>query len=491
MRPINKRIVLFFVIFGFWPSILSAQQKPNVIIIIGDDISYNDFECYGHPVIKTPNIDKLARNGIRFNNAFLTTSSCSPSRTSIILGRYPHNTGAAELHSDIPKGQIAFPRTLKEVGYYTAQAGKWHFGSAFPKRGDAMEGVFDRTGGSSSDGGGASGAEKWVQYLQQRPREKPFFMWFAAHDAHRPWDNQFVPIKYKAEQVVPPALVNSERTKEDLASYYNEVSRFDFYIGTVVKELEDQGILQNTIIIIMADNGRPFPGNKTRMYDEGIKTPFIIHWPQGIGKNGAVSNSLLSVIDIAPTILELAGVKAASCFQGRSFSKVLQHPDKKFRNYVFAEHNWHDFRAFERMVRTEKFLYIENGLPDLDNRGAADVMEGGSGAELQKAFLENSLSTFQKKIFITPQPQYELYNCMADTLQMNNLSGRNKYKKKQVELAKILKAWQNETDDSQPQDLTEDWYDRISLKPLINKGKRGATPGSDRNATHNNHPGPF
>jgi N-sulfoglucosamine sulfohydrolase len=134
--------ILFLIFFGI-AGFAQPKEKPNILIFIADDVSYNDFGCYGHPVIKTPNIDKLAKNGLRFTNAFLTISSCSPSRISILTGRYPHNTGAAELHTDIPAGQVLFPQMLKDAGYYTAQAGKWHLGSsgvahkAFEKAGGA------------------------------------------------------------------------------------------------------------------------------------------------------------------------------------------------------------------------------------------------------------------------------------------------------------------------------------------------------------------
>lgn len=145
---------------------LHAQTKqPNVIIFIADDVSYNDLGCMGHPVVKTPAIDQLAKNGLRFTNAYLTTSSCSPSRVSILTGRYPHNTGAAELHSAIPAGQIAFPKLLKDGGYYTAQAGKWHLGSSGVKPDGVFLNAFDRVGGSHAEGGGPGGEELWVDYI--------------------------------------------------------------------------------------------------------------------------------------------------------------------------------------------------------------------------------------------------------------------------------------------------------------------------------------
>lgn len=489
----NGKAVLLIIFIALGSCLLLAQERPNIVLIIADDISFNDFGCYGHPVLKTPNIDELAGDGLRFTNAFLTTSSCSPSRTSIIMGRYPHNTGAAELHSDIPANQVAFPRLLKEAGYYTAQAGKWHFGSSFPKPGDAMSGVFDRTGGGANDGGGPSGAEKWVEYLRQRPKNKPFFMWFAAHDAHRDWDNGVKPVEYQpADVVVPPNLVDTEKTREDIASYYSEVSRFDHYVGKVIRELKEQDVWESTMVIVMADNGRPFPRNKTRMYDEGIKTPFIVHWPGLISQKGSVSRSLISSIDIAPTILDIAGVKPTPGFQGRSFTSVLANPKRKFRQYVFAEHNWHDFKSFERMVRTAKFLYIENGLPGVDNRGAIDVMGGGAGTELKMRWeKKKKLSDLQESIFIIPQPDKEFYDCSTDTLQARNLYGTRKFAKEQKKLAQVLAQWKNETGDSQPENLTGDWYDRSTNNPLPEKDKRGDMPGIDKNATHINRPGPF
>lgn len=155
------RILVCLVALCAFSIALQAQKKeqPNIVIMIADDISRDDFGCYGHPVIKTPNIDALAKNGIKFTNATLTTSSCSPSRISIITGRYPHNTGACELHTPLAENQVVFPKLLREAGYYSAQAGKWHLGkSSSDPSGVAYHG-FDRTGGGSNDGGGSSGSE--------------------------------------------------------------------------------------------------------------------------------------------------------------------------------------------------------------------------------------------------------------------------------------------------------------------------------------------
>ncbi|MEC3908654.1 sulfatase [Tamlana sp. 2201CG12-4] len=457
----------------------SKEERPNIVILIADDISRDDFGCYGHPVIKTPNIDKLSENGIRFTNAVLTTSSCSPSRVSIITGRYPHNTGAGELHAPLPEHQIVFPQKLKDAGYYTAQSGKWHFGDAPVVPSGIAFKAFDRSGGSALDKGGPSGSERWVEVLKERPKDKPFFMWFAAHDAHRKWDDK-TEINYDASEViVPPYMVDDLETRTDLASYYQEVSRFDQNVGKVVEALKSEGVLENTLIIVMADNGRPFPRDKTRLYDSGILTPFIVHYPNKIKKGGEVSHSLLSIIDIAPTVIELAGVESSKTFQGKSFEKLLSNPKQPFREYAFAEHNWHDYAAFERMIRTEKYTYIENGLPQNSNIGAIDVLSGGAGQTLLKGIKQGNLNELQGKIFQVPQPKAELYDHKKDPDQFNSVLGEAAYAGIEKALKNKLDDWRKKTKDIQPEVLTPDWYDRETMEELPTKGVRGIIPGSN------------
>ncbi|MFW5761899.1 MAG: sulfatase, partial [Cyclobacteriaceae bacterium] len=295
-----------------------AAEKPNIVFIIADDISWNDFGCYGNPDVQTPNIDQLAASGQIYTNTYLSASSCSPSRTSIISGRYPHNTQAAELHSPLPASLVTFPAELKKAGYYTAQAGKWHMGDS-PKEG------FDKIV-LDVKLNGDGGEEYWVNLLKERPKDQPFFMWMAAVDAHRIWGpNQFSGT-HKPEDItfIPPFLVDSINTRKDFAQYYDEVYRFDYYIGEVVKELKSQGVYDNTLILVMADNGRPFPRCKTRVYDSGMKTPFVIHWPAGIKSKGQV-DALVSAIDIAPTFLQIAGLQSPESFQGKSFDKLFNN----------------------------------------------------------------------------------------------------------------------------------------------------------------------
>ena len=460
----------------------SKALRPNIVLIIGDDIGAGDIGCYGNQQVKTPVIDRIAKEGLRFTNVFLTSSSCSPSRCSIISGRYPHNTGAAELHTPLPAEVSIFPELLKNAGYYTAQAGKWHMGE-YAKRG--FDVVYDK-----SKDNGDGGEEMWVKTLQQRPKRKPFFMWLASYDGHRPWgQNSFAGTNRADNLSLPPYFADAINTRIDLAKYYDEVTRFDYYIGKVEAELKKQGVLDNTIIIIIGDNGRPFPRAKTRVYDSGMQTPLIIKWNKKIHKAN-ISQALISVIDIAPTLLDVAGVTILPSFQGKSFQKIIFNPSLEFRKYVFAEHNWHDYEALERTVRTKDFLYVLNLRASLSNPGAADITSSPSFKDLQDIRDSGKLSAAQSDVFITPRPFEEFYNCHQDPMQLVNIASVKSYADQLVDLRKIMAQWQLETKDSNPSQLTKDWYDRGNGKRLSGKQIRGEMPGGE-NAIKTNASGPF
>lgn len=462
--------------------------RPNVVLFIADDVSAEDLGCYGHPVVPTPRIDDLARKGLRFTNAYLTTSSCSPTRTSLISGRYPHNTGAPELHmGDSPHlGKLPqFPARLREAGYHTARAGKSHFNGEVEKS-------FDR-----AYGGGASGAEQWVHALHERPKDRPFFMWFAAYDAHRKWDQALKDGPCRPGDVeVPPHLVDGPATREDLAHYYNEVHRFDANVGRVVDELKQQGEYENTVFIVMSDNGRPFPRAKTWLFDEGIKTPLVIHWAKGLEKP-AVAGGLVSVIDLPPTILELAGVGVPDSFQGVSLRPILDDGEARVRDFVFAERNWHVQRYHERMVRHGDFVYIRNHLPG--HIGFNFVHAGfdhPAFTELIAHWREGEATPAQAEIFATPRPSESLYQVARDPRQRINLVDVAEHRAKLQLLRRALDAWIEETGDTAPAfgAMTPDRNDRETWKPKGRAGGRppgGEVPGEATRAWTIHHPGPI
>jgi arylsulfatase A-like enzyme len=196
-------------------------------------------------------------------------------------------------------------------------------------------------------------------------------------------------------------------------------------------------------------------------------------------QKGSVSNSLISSIDIAPTLLELAGVEIPKDMQGLSFSAILENPSAEIRNVVYAEHNWHDYEAYERMVRTKEYLYVFNGRPNLSNGGPADSKISPTQKSLNRVRDQGMLTAAQADIFMTPRPAEEFYDLSKDSLQIINVASHPRYQKELTELRRLFKSWQQETSDTMPENLTKDWFDRETGEPLKNENSniRGTMPG--------------
>lgn len=455
------------------PSSASAADRPSFILYITDDISWDDLGCYGSPVVKTPHLDRMATEGRVFDRAYLTTSSCSPTRCSLITGRYPHNTGAPELHTPLPGGQFVFPAALRKAGYYTVLSGKHHMGPA-------VNPAFDKVSG----GRGPGKQGDWVRILEERPKDRPFFCWFASSDAHRGWTmNDEAPEYDPKDAVIPPYLIDGPKTRQDLAAYYHEVSRTDHHLGRLRAELERQGISRDTYVIYLSDNGRPFPRCKTRLYDSGVKTPLLICRPGTISPGR--TDALASTIDLVPTILELAGVEVDERVQGVSLVPVLDDPSRSVRDYVFSEHNWHVFAAHERSVRYGPWLYIRNAFA---HKRAMCVESGPrfpAGAELWAAHEAGKLSPAQTDVFLEPRPREELYHAEHDPHQLFNIAADAKYADVLAHLRRALDRWAEETGDTIPENPTPDRNAAGGQRK-----PKGEFPGAASDATRIDRPGP-
>ncbi|MEM9017858.1 MAG: sulfatase, partial [Verrucomicrobiota bacterium] len=457
-----------------------ALERPNFVLLIVDDVSPEDLGCYGCVPAKTPRIDELAAEGLRFGNAYLVASSCSPSRNSIITGRYPHNHGAPELHTTLPLDQVTFVQLLREAGYHTVISGKNHMSN---KR------EADTLGFSvESLGKGPGRQEDWVELLASRPEGKPFFFWFASTDAHRKWDFDEETPRFDPEEMeIPPFLYDGPRTRADFADYFHEVTRMDTYVGRVRDELKRQGVEENTWIIFMADNGRAFPRSKTRLYDSGIKTPFIVCAPGRV--EPGVTGSFISAIDLSASLLELARIEKPETVQGVSFVPILEDPDAETRNVVFSEHNWHVNFAHERMVRYGDWLYIRNSFPELQSMCDEQSRAYPTGEELWDMEEAGKLDpATQRDIFLVPRPEDELYRVSSDPHQMTNLAGKPEQSAQLGIMKALLNRWVEETGDSVSEDPTPDrvYIDGKKVQPQ----PRGIRPGESRNAESINAPGP-
>ncbi len=476
MKPLyfSLSILLLSLIFSACNSSVSEEtdSRPNLVLIIADDMAWNDCGAYGHPTIRTPNLDRLATEGMRFDNAFLTTSSCSPSRTSMITGMYPHNTDAEQLHWPLPGDKKTFVEVLKQNGYWTGLAGKYHMGDAIKDRFDLIKEVgtagfqLSPTGEEQPIESDGSGCENWIPILQERPKDQPFFLWLAAVDPHRGYQAGAVLPGYPLEDIrIPSYMPDTEETRGDFALYYEEITRLDRYVGLVLEELEKQDVVENTLVLFISDNGRPFPRDKTTLYDGGIKTPWILRWPRKV-KAGRSNPHLVSSIDIAPTFLQLAQLDPLTSFEGKDFSTLLVEPEATIRDFVYAEDHWHDVEDYTRAVRTDSFKYIRNFFPELPNTPPADALRSPTFESMRQLRDAGELTPDQMLVFNTPRPEEELFDVINDPEELNNLVDDPNYVAVLQEMRQKMETIRTETRDKLPAFSTPDEFDRETGLPL-------------------------
>jgi N-sulfoglucosamine sulfohydrolase len=420
------------------------SPRPNILVFIADDQGEGDLCCYGHPVLRTPNIDRIATEGIRYDRAFLTISSCSPSRASILTGRYPHSTGAPDLHQPLPADQWSVARYLRAAGYHTTAVGKWHLGGPEKKQWDR---VVDATGADLDT--------KALSLLSTRPKDRPFFFWVASTDPHRPFgDTPGVAPHDPAKVVVPPYLPDHPLIRKDLALYYDRIVRFDRQVGKILDALSHQGLLDSTFIVYLSDNGMPFPRAKTTLYDSGIRTPFLVRYPK-LFRPGSVSRQMVSTVDLAPTLVEIAQ-GSPTTMQGRSFLRSK-------RDAVFAEANWHDFAQFTRAVRTDRFLLVRNFYADKPLWNSVDSIQSDTWTGMLEMKASGKLTPAQAALFVEPRPEEELYDLEKDPHSLVNVAADPAHGPTLAALRTQLARWMKETEDAVPAQRTLDGWTRDGI----------------------------
>ena len=215
-------------------------------------------------------------------------------------------------------------------------------------------------------------------------------------------------------------------------------------------------------------------------------------WPNKFGKSGKETDALVSSIDISATVLELAGIDNQESIQGRSFMDLLDNPEENFRNVVFAEHNWHDYEAHERMVRNRNFMYILNSRPELPQLGPADAVSSPTHQDLDSLNRLGLLNNMQSEYLMLPRPKHELFDLREDPEQWNNIAQNGNYHSELLKMQAILEEWKAKTADNIPNNLTKDWYELLPhYIKTPNHSIRGEMPGTALGASKNNNPGPF
>ncbi len=357
----------------------TPTAKPNVLFIIADDASRHFGAAYGCDWVKTPNIDRLARQGLVFDNAYTPTSKCAPSRAAVLTGRNPWQLEDAANHQPFfPAKFMAFSEALAQAGIACGGAGKtWGPGEA--KLADGNRRTFELKNESANDD--RNPGEALSGFLKRRKPGQPFFYWFGSHYPHRGYvRDSGIKSGKKPSDVdrVPAYWPDNDLIRRDMLDYAFEVEAYDKQVGSLLAALEASGETKNTLIIVTSDHGMPFPRVKGHTYDDAHHIPFVATWPAGIAKPGSRVADLVSFIDLAPTFLELFGVNGAtqgmSPITGRSFHDLLRNEPRGERTFVIVGRERNDVLARPgspaglgyptRAIREGTFFYVRNFAPD-------------------------------------------------------------------------------------------------------------------------------
>lgn len=432
----------------------AGSKRPNIMIIIGDDMTCEDCEPYGSRQVRTPNMARLAREGMSFDAMFTATAMCAPTRQQLYTGLYPVRNGAYPNHSKVYEGTRSLPFYLKALGYRVGLIGKKHFGppESFP---------FEILPAKGADEGASN--TKAIAEFVNRDATQPYCLIVASNQPHSPW-NKGDASAYKADKLtVPPYLVDCPRTREDLAKYYAEITYLDGQLGGCMKVVDESGRADNTILIFTSEQGSSFPfGAKWTCYEMGLKTTFIVRWPAAV-EGGTRNSAMTQYVDVTPTLLEAAGGRPETIdtgrpdafgntgFDGRSFLNVLLGKAGKHRRYVYGAHTTRGIINGSacypvRSVRSVRYKYIWN--PNYQTVFYNVVATNPD--DLLQAWKEVGKTdpvVAARARFYQHRPEEELYDLQSDPYELKNLADQASYAPIKAQLRKELDRWMRQQGD--------------------------------------------
>ncbi len=413
----------------------SAAAPLNFVFLLADDHSWPHMGCYGDTTVRTPNLDRMAREGIRFEHCYVSSPQCSPNRSSIFTGCTPHTTSTSRLHTPMPPWEPTFLEPLRQRGYFTGAFRKVHQGPEFDKT------RWDFNGGPKLD---------YDHFFDAAPKGRPFFLHVGFTDPHRPYKpGAFSPPHDPSTVRVPPFLPDVPEVRQDLAHYYDAIARMDSDSGRLFDTLRKRGLAENTLVIFTGDNGLPFPRAKGTCYDPGIRVPLVAWLPGRIGA-GTVREDMIAHVDLPATWLDAAGIAVPKKMQGRSFLPLLFGGAYQQRTEVFSERNWHDNFDPIRCVRTRTHKLIFNAAPHFPYRPAVDIASGPSWPAIQRLGRSGKLNPELLSMLDPARPMLELYDLQRDPNEFHNIVSDPAYAAVLRDLRARLSGWMQRTYDYLP-----------------------------------------
>jgi len=498
MRIIKNSIPLFFILFLSCSNKIKVDLKPNILWLVAEDLSPY-LPSFGDSTIVTPNLDRLAKEGVRYSNVFSVSGVCAPSRSAIVTGMYPTSIGAHHMRtlSQQPaakeKGLINYEvvpppnvkmvsQILRENGYYCTNNKKedyqfyksvlaWDESSIFAHWRNRPE---DSKFFSVFNFGVTHESNLWDPWYRQFDLD-PFP---PDRDVGKWWE-QFSGIEkslYVSKDIhidIPPYLPDNITVRNDMMRMYSNIVEMDEKVGLIIDQLEEDGLLEETIIVFYTDHGGPLPRQKRLLYDSGIKVPMIIRYPNKV-RAGQIDERMISFVDFAPTLLSMVEIEPPDYYHGLPFEGLFKSKDD--REYIHAAADRFDeYYDQIRAVRDKQYKYLRNYNPDkpyylpLEYRERMNSMQELLLLEKEGKLNENQMQWFRKS-----KPEEELFDTFSDPHELRNLAREPNFEKKLIELRKECDRWIQNTNDKgfmQETDLIETfWPDKKQPKtaePII------------------------
>lgn len=414
----------------------AATGRPNIILIIADDMTYTDLGCWGNQDVKTPNLDRLASQGVRFTSCYTSTAMCAPTRAMLYTGLYPVRSGAYPNHSKVKPGVKSVAHYLGDLGYRVGLTGKTHIGppEAYPFTYMAAD----------QDQLNMKAIERFIN----ANKEQPYCLMICSNEPHGPWTAgdkaQYDPARLK----IPPFLVDTPQERSMLAAYYAEISNLDAQVGDCLKLIDQTGQADNTLVIFVSEQGTGRPHAKWTCYDVGLRAACIMRWPARI-QPGTVNDAMIQYVDFTPTFIEAAGGAPIPGLDGQSFLPVLLGQKKEHRDAVYGVQTTRGIIQGSpnypvRSIRTRTHKYIMNLNHEAEFQ---NVVTAGNGLAAWQEAARTDPRAKQMLEAYSRRPAEEFYDVVSDPYELNNLAGDPKNRPMMDELRRRLEAWMKEQGD--------------------------------------------
>lgn len=413
--------ILFFSGTAAWAQL---PERPNIVIIMADDLDSRQLSCYGGQNLKTSNIDQLAAEGLKFNTMIASEAMCIPTRASLLTGLYPVRHGAYQNHKPVYEGLKSIVHYLNDLGYHVGLTGKDHMTrprAVFPF--DLIDG-FEPNCVASTDEYFLDSVRNYIA------QDDPYCLFVMSINPHTPW-TVGNPDEFDPEKLVLPAhWVDTELTRTEFCKYLAEVRRLDNQVGDIVNLLEETGTAEHTIVIFLGEQGPQFPGGKWTLYDNGQKSSMIVKWP-GMVKQGTETDAIVQYEDVTPTLIDMLGGAPVEGLDGRSFKNVLTGEATRHRDVAYGIHNnIPEGPAYpSRSVRDLHYKLIWNLMPD-----SAYYIKYMLNTDNEKlawtSWVDRATDDEQAKVLterIVKKPAIEFYDIAKDPDELENLAGEPEY----------------------------------------------------------------